>query len=91
VGPTYKKVKGYQPLHLTRNGKIVDVLFRGGSTSGNSGNGVANMIRRNVGIIRNALARETLIVFRVDAGFFDEAILEECNALGVGLILSGKR
>jgi hypothetical protein len=48
------------------------------------------MIRRNVGIIRKARSPETLIVFRVDAGFFDEAILEVCNALGVGLILSGK-
>ena len=33
VGPTYKKVKGYQPLHLTWQGKIVDVLFRGGGPS----------------------------------------------------------
>ena len=90
VGPTYKKVKGYQPLHLTWAGKIVDVLFRGGSTSGNSGHGVVNMIRRNVAIIRTALGRDTLIVFRVDAGFFDEAILDVCNALEVGLILSGK-
>src|SRR5208283_609162 len=90
VGPTYKKVKGYQPLHLTWDGKIGDALFRGGSTSGNSGNGVVNMIRRNVGIIREALGSSVLIVFRVDAGFFDEAILEACNALGVGLILSGK-
>jgi len=90
VGPTYKKVKGYQPLHVTWNGKIVDVLFRGGSTSGNSGHGVVNAIRRNVGIIRKALGPDALIVFRVDAGFFDEAIVAMCNGLGVGLILSGK-
>jgi hypothetical protein len=90
VGPTYKKVKGYQPLHLTWDGKIVDVLFRGGSTSGNSGHGVVNMIRRNVGIIRKALSPETLIVLRVDAGFFDGAILDACNGLAVGLIVSGK-
>jgi hypothetical protein len=90
VGPTYKKVKGYQPLHVTWNRKIVDVLFRGGSTSGNSGNGVVNAIRRMVGIIRKALGPDALIVFRMDAGFFDEAIVEACNALGAGLILSGK-
>ena len=90
VGPTYKKVKGYQPLHVTWNRKIVDVLFRGGSTSGNSGNGVVNAIRRTVGIIRTALGPDALIVFRMDASFFDEAIVEACNALGAGLILSGK-
>jgi len=90
VGPTYKKVKGYQPLHLTWQGKIVDVLFRGGTVSGNHGNGVVNMIRRNVDIIRKALGPSVAIVIRVDAGFFDEAIVEACNALGVGLILSGK-
>jgi hypothetical protein len=90
VSPTYKKVKGYQPLHLTWEGKIVDVLFRGGSTSGNRGNGVINMIARNVKLIRKALGPDVLIVIRLDAGFFDEAILDECNALSVAVILSGK-
>jgi hypothetical protein len=90
VSPTYKKVKGYQPLHLTWRGKIVDVLFRGGSTSGNHGNGVINMITRNVELIRAALGPDVLIIFRLDAGFFDEAILKACNALAVGVIVSGK-
>ena len=90
VSPTYKKIKGYQPLHLTWAGKIVDVLFRGGSTSGNHGNGVINMITRNVELIRKALGPDVLIVIRLDAGFFDEAILRVCNALGVGVIVSGK-
>src|SRR6266576_207785 len=28
--PTYKKVKGFQPLHLIWEGKIVDAIFRRG-------------------------------------------------------------
>src|SRR5436190_20753501 len=32
--PTYKKVKGFQPLHLIWEGKIVDAISGGGYQSG---------------------------------------------------------
>ena len=87
VQPTYKKVKGFQPLHLIWNSKIVDAVFRGGKKSGNCGNTVINMIERNVEMIRRTLGVRVLIVLRLDSGFFD---IEACNRLGVLLILSGK-
>ncbi len=90
VQPTYKKVKGFQPLHMLWEGKIVDAVFRGGKKSGNCGNTVINMIQRNVEIIRRACGPDVLIVLRIDSGFFDERILEACDALGIGVILSGK-
>jgi hypothetical protein len=90
VQPTYKKVKGFQPLHLIWNGKIVDAVFRGGKKSGNCGNTVLNMIERNVAIIRRVLDVHVLIVLRLDSGFFDEDIIKACNRLGILLILSGK-
>jgi hypothetical protein len=90
VQPTYKKVKGYHPLQLTWDGKIVDALFRGGKKSGNSGTSVINMLRRNVNIIRDVCGDSVPIIVRMDSGFFDEKIIEACNDLGVGIILTGK-
>ena len=43
--PTYKKVKGFQPLHLIWEGKIVDAIFRRGKRHSNYGNDVKKMIR----------------------------------------------
>ena len=37
VQPTYKKVKGFQPLQLIWNGFIVDAVFREGKKHSNSG------------------------------------------------------
>src|SRR5205085_11939665 len=36
--PTYKKVKGFQPLQLIWDGKIVDAIFRRGKRHSNYGN-----------------------------------------------------
>ena len=43
--PTYKKVKGFQPLHLIWEGKIVDAIFRRGKRHSNYGRDVEKMIR----------------------------------------------
>ncbi len=90
VQPTYKKVKGFQPLQMIWKGKIVDAVFRGGKKNGNAGNTVLNMMERAVGLIRGALGDDVLIVFRVDAGFFDQAIMQKGDQLRVGVIMTGK-
>src|SRR3989442_125313 len=51
--PTYKKVKGFQPLQLIWEGKIVDAIFRRGKRHSNYGNDRAKMIRRIVTLVRN--------------------------------------
>ena len=39
VQPTYKKVKGFQPLQMIWKNKIVDAIFRGGKKHGSTGKG----------------------------------------------------
>lgn len=90
VQPTYKKKKGFQPLHMIWLGKIVDAVFRGGKKNGNAGNTVLNMIKRMVPLMREVCGKDVLIVLRMDAGFLDEKIIDLCNKLKIGLILSGK-
>jgi len=88
--PTYKKVKGFQPLHLIWEGKIVDAIFRRGKRHSNYGNDAKKMIRENVRLIREKYDPRVAIVIRFDSGFFDEANFALCDELGIGFIATGK-
>ena len=88
--PTYKKVKGFQPLQLIWEGKIVDAIFRRGKRHSNYGNDVEKMIRGIVSLIRTRYSASVDIVIRMDAGFFDEANFRLCDQLGIGFIGTGK-
>lgn len=90
VEPTYKKKKGFQPLQMIWNRKIVDAVFRGGKKHGNHGDTAVRMIRRVVSTIREACGQTVFIVVRLDSGFFDEKILQTLDALNVAFIVSGK-
>ena len=88
--PTYKKVKGFQPLHLIWEGKIVDAIFRRGKRHSNYGNDVKKMIREAVRLIREKYDARVTIVIRFDSGFLDEANFALCDELGIGFIATGK-
>jgi hypothetical protein len=88
--PTYKKVKGFQPLHLIWEGKIVDARFRRGKRHSNYGNDVAQMIKASVSLIRTRYDATVSIVIRFDAGFLDEKNFALCDELGVAFIATGK-
>ena len=90
VQSTYKKVKGFQPLHAIWNGKIVDAIFRGGKKHSNYGNSVVNMMRDLVRVIRKEYSEAVTIIIRLDSGFFDEKIFRECDKLCIGFICTGK-
>jgi Transposase DDE domain group 1 len=88
--PTYKKVKGFQPLQLIWEGKIVDAIFRRGKRHSNYGNDVAKMLRGIVSLIRSRCDASTMIIIRFDCGFFDEENFALCDELGIGFIATGK-
>jgi hypothetical protein len=90
VQPTYQQVKGFQPLQMLWAGKIVDAVFRGGRKHSNAGQTVVNMLRRMVPVMRQACGPHVVIIIRFDSGFFDEAILQACDQLQVGFIVTGK-
>ena len=71
-------------------GKIVDAVFRGGRKHSHAGHTVVNMLRRMVPLMRQACGPHVTIIFRFDSGVFDEAILQACDQLQVGFIVTGK-
>jgi len=87
--PTYKKVKGFQPLQLTWGAFIIDALFRGGKKHGNAGDMARKLVERVVAFIRKHYRADVAIVVRMDAGFFDQKLLRAFEALGIGYVMSG--
>lgn len=89
VQPTYKKVKGFQPLQITWGRFVVDAVFRGGKRHGNSGEAVGNAIRHLVRRIR-ARYGDVPILVRADSGFFDQKLFAVFEELGIGYVVTGK-
>jgi len=90
VKPTYKKIKGFQPLQMNWGRYFVDAVFRGGDKHSNHGDTVEKMIRHMVDKIRRSYRSDVPIIIRLDSGFFDQKIFEICEELHVGYICGGK-
>lgn len=76
VEPTYKKKKGYQPLHICWGSYLIDVLFRSGSKHSNHGTDFIDTVRDITELIRKKYKKEVPIIIVGDSGFFDEKAFE---------------
>ena len=90
VSPTYKKKKGFHPLNIIWNNKIVDTIFRGGKKHCNAGKTAAKMVCSLVKLIRKEYDDKVLIVLKCDSGFFDIENLRAFDKLNIAFIVSGK-
>jgi hypothetical protein len=90
VQPTYKKVKGFQPLQMTWGRLVIDAVFRGGSKHSNHGDTAIKMVDHMVKFIRRHYREDVMIIIRMDAGFFDQKLLRALDKLGIGYICSGR-
>ena len=89
--PTYKKVKGFQPLLVKWGSFVVWADFRTGSTHCNRGNGLKYALVSLVKIIRQVLGDTIPIRVTMDAGFFDAdnfTFMEK--VLNIEYVCSGK-
>ena len=68
---TYKKKKGFQPLHLTWGPYLIDALFRSGSKHSNHGKDFIKAIERIVKIIRKHY-KDVAIILNTDSGFMSD-------------------
>jgi len=90
VEPTYKKVKGFGALQMTWGRYVVDAVLRGRRKHCNHGQTVNKMIEYVVQRIRKDYRTDVPILFRFDAGFFDQKVFCFLEKLHVGYIASGK-
>lgn len=90
VEPTYKKVKGFQPLEISYGPYAVDAIFRSGSVHGNHGQDIIRALSRLTRAIRKYY-RDVPIIVLSDSAFMDEknfAYFED--QLHIFYICSGK-
>lgn len=88
--PTYKKVKGFQPLQVTWGPFMIDALFRGGKKHGNAGDAAGRLIQGVVCFVRKHYRRDVPIVVALDSGFFDQKLFGLFEELGIGYVCTGK-
>ena len=90
VPPTPCKVKGFEPLLLSRGRHVADVLFRSGCRHSNLGEDAPLMIQRAVKAIRGFYRADVPSIVRMDAGFMDQKIFGWCESEQAGYICGGK-
>jgi hypothetical protein len=90
VKPTYKRVKGFQPLQMSWGRFVIDAVFRRGDAHSNHCDTVQKMVRHVVGQIRKHYRADVPIVLRLDSGFFDQKLMEVFEELEIGYVNGGK-
>ncbi|VAW74221.1 hypothetical protein MNBD_GAMMA12-1151 [hydrothermal vent metagenome] len=89
--PTYKKKKGFQPLHLCWGPFLIDVLFRKGSAHSNHGTDYSDRVTAVVNLIRTRYNPDVPIVLCADSGFADQKAYHVFESLlHVSYITTGK-
>jgi hypothetical protein len=73
---TYKRKKGFQPLHISWGPFLIDVLFRKGSAHSNHGTDYTDRVRAVVQLIRERYSQDVPIVICSDSGFSDQKAYE---------------
>lgn len=88
---TYKRKKGFQPLHICWGTLLVDVVFRKGSAHSNHGNDYIDRISKIVKLIRKRYSVDVPIILKADSGFADQKAYHVFeNNLHIHYIITGK-
>jgi hypothetical protein len=89
--PTYKKKKGFQPLHICWESFLIDVLFRKGSAHSNHGTDYTDRVKAIVALIRKRYSKDVPIIICADSGFADQKAYDEFEeGLDIHYITTGK-
>ena len=90
AAPTYKRVKGFQPLQVTWDRYVIDAVFRGGDKHSNHSDTAPKTLRHLIQKMRRHYREDVPIIVRADSGFFDQKLMADLEALGVGYLVAGK-
>jgi hypothetical protein len=89
--PTYKRKKGFQPLHVCWGPYLIDVIFRVGSAHSNHGTDYIDAITNIVNFIRVRYSKDVPIILLADSGFADQKAFELFeNSLGIHYAVTNK-
>jgi len=87
---TYKKKKGFQPLHITWGPFLIDVLFRNGKAHSNHGTDYTDRVKTIVELIRNSYSSDVPIILCADSGFADQKAFDYFDTINVHFITTSR-
>ncbi len=87
---TYKKKKGFQPLHITWGPFLIDVLFRNGKAHSNHGTDYTDRIKAIVELIRERYSCDVPIILCADSGFADQKAFDYFDTINVHFITTSR-
>ena len=88
---TYKRKKGFQPLHICWGPFLIDVLFRKGSAHSNNGTDYVDRVKAIVQLIRKRYSGDIPIIICSDSGFADQKAFEYFEqSLGIHYITTSR-
>lgn len=88
---TYKKKKGFQPLHISWKSFLIDVLFRNGKAHSNHGTDFPDRVETIVKLIREKYSKNVPIILRADSGFADGKVyLKFEEELNIHYVITSK-
>jgi len=87
---TYKKKKGFQPLHISWGTFLIDVLFRNGKAHSNHGTDYIDRVTSIVELIRKRYSSEIPIILCADSGFADQKAFDYFDTINVHFVTTSK-
>jgi len=88
---TYKKKKGFQPLHICWGVFLIDVMFRKGSAHSNHGTDYIDRVTAIVKLIRKRYSKDVPIIIVGDSGFADQKAYKHFeDEVGIHYITTSK-
>ena len=88
--PTYKKKKGFQPLHISWGTFLIDVLFRNGKAHSNHGTDYIDRVTAIVELIRKRYSSNVPIILCADSGFADQKAFDYFDTINIHFITTSK-
>ena len=87
---TYKKKKGFQPLHISWGPFLIDVLFRKGNAHSNHGTDYIDRVTAIVELIREKYSKQVPIILCADSGFADQKAFDYFDTINVHFITTSR-
>ena len=88
--PTYKRKKGFQPLHISWGVFLIDVLFRNGKAHSNHGTDYIDRVTAIVELIRSRYNSDVPILLCADSGFADQKAFDHFDSIGIHFITTSR-
>lgn len=87
---TYKKKKGFQPLHISWESFLIDVMFRNGKAHSNHGTDYIDRVTAIVELIRGRYKSDVPIIICADSGFADQKAFDYFDSINIHFITTSR-